>query len=322
MLKRTWLAALAALIATVAPAMAQEWPSRPVKLVVDYSAGGSMDAIAQPADALGKRLGQPFVVENRAGAAGALGTEVVAKATPDGYTLLASPNGPLVLLPALRKMPYQPQRPHSGGADGRLRLRDRGAAEARVQDDGRPHGLCEEEKNPGKLSYSSPGAGSATHLRGEALKLVAGVDMLHVPYRTGAEALLDFLAGTVDVIIDNVMFPHVRAGQATLLAVTSDRRFPMFPDVPTVMEAGYNVKLANFAAIFVPKGTPQAIRDKLSRAIAEANADPQVQQRVMQVGFFPSSKTGPDLAAEMDGQVAEYGTGSRDRSHDRIGARQ
>jgi tripartite-type tricarboxylate transporter receptor subunit TctC len=303
--KRTLLAAFAAAIAMALPAEAQEWPTRPVKLVVNYPAGGSMDAISRPwAEALAKRLGQPVVVENRAGAAGALGTEVVAKAAPDGYTLLASPNGPLVLLPALRKMPYQPTDVTPVGPMGDFVY---GIAVLPK------HGfktmadlMAFAKAHPGKLSYSSPGAGSATHLRGEALKLVAGVDMLHVPYRTGAEALIDFLGGTVDVIIDNVMFPHVRAGQATLLAVTSDRRFPAFPDVPTVMEAGYDVKLANFAAIFVPKATPQAIKDKLARVIADANTDPVLQQRVLQVGFFPTTKTGAELAAEMDGQVAEY----------------
>lgn len=305
MRKRTLLAAFAAAVAIAFPAAAQEWPTRPVKLVVNYPAGGSMDAISRPwAEALAKRLGQPVVVENRAGAAGALGTEVVAKAAPDGYTLLASPNGPLVLLPALRKMPYQPTDVTPVGPMGDFVY---GIAVLPK------HGfktmadlMAHAKQYPGKLSYSSPGAGSATHLRGEALKLVAGVDMLHVPYRTGAEALIDFLGGTVDVIIDNVMFPHVRAGQATLLAVTSDRRFPMFPDVPTVMEAGYDVKLANFAAIFVPKATPQAIKDKLARVIADANTDPALQQRVLQVGFFPTTKTGAELAAEMDGQVAEY----------------
>ncbi len=305
MRKRTLLAAFAAAIAMALPAEAQEWPTRPVKLVVNYPAGGSMDAISRPwAEALAKRLGQPVVVENRAGAAGALGTEVVAKAAPDGYTLLASPNGPLVLLPALRKMPYQPTDVTPVGPMGDFVY---GIAVLPK------HGfktmadlMAFAKAHPGKLSYSSPGAGSATHLRGEALKLVAGVDMLHVPYRTGAEALIDFLGGTVDVIIDNVMFPHVRAGQATLLAVTSDRRFPAFPDVPTVMEAGYDVKLANFAAIFVPKATPQAIKDKLARVIADANTDPVLQQRVLQVGFFPTTKTGAELAAEMDGQVAEY----------------
>jgi len=303
--KRTLLAAFAAATVVAFPAAAQEWPTRPVKLVVNYPAGGSMDAISRPwAEALGKRLGQPVVVENRAGAAGALGTEVVAKAAPDGYTLLASPNGPLVLLPALRKTPYQPTDVTPVGPMGDFVY---GIAVLPK------HGfktmadlVAYAKKNPGKLSYSSPGAGSATHLRGEALKMVAGIDMLHVPYRTGAEALIDFLGGTVDVIIDNVMFPHVRAGQATLLAVTSDRRFPMFPDVPTVMEAGFDVKLANFAAIFVPKNTPKAIQDKLARAMADANADPVVQQRVTQVGFFPTTKTGPELVAEMDGQVAEY----------------
>ena len=302
----SWLAALAAAcVAFAAPATAQEWPARPVRMIVNYPAGGSMDAISRPfAEALAKRLGQPVVVENRAGAAGGLGTEVAVKSPADGYTILASPNAPLVLLPALRKMPYSPTDLTPVGPMGEFVY---GIAVLPK------HGfktladlVAYAKKNPGKLSYSSPGSGSATNLRGEAFKLVAGIDLLHVPYRTGAEALIDFLGGTVDIIIDNVMFPHVRAGQATMLAVTSDRRFPMFPDTPTIMEAGYNVGLPTFAAIFVPRATPAAIQDKLSRAITDANADPLVQQRITAAGFFAMTKTGPELAAELAGQVAEY----------------
>ena len=121
--------------------------------------------------------------------------------------------------------------------------------------------------------------------------------MLHVPYRTGAEALIDFLGGTVDVIIDNVMFPHVRAGQATLLAVTSDRRFPAFPDVPTVMEAGYDVKLANFAAIFVPKATPQAIKDKLAEALsASLQTEVRIEVQAGDGGDTPARRDAADKA--------------------------
>ena len=301
-----WLAAFAALAGiAVSPLAAQEWPTKPVRMIVNYPAGGSMDAITRPfAEALSRRLGQPFVVENRAGASGAVGTEVAVRATPDGYTILASPNAPLVLLPALRKMPYAPTDLTPVGPMGEFVYGFAVLPKTGFKTLGDL--VAYAKANPGKLSYSSPGSGSATNLRGEAFKLLAGIDMLHVPYRTGAEALIDFLGGTVDVIIDSVMFPHVRAGQATLLAVTSDRRFPMFPDTPTIMQAGYNVGLPTFAAIFVPKATPAAIQDKLARAIAEANADPAVQQRVMQVGFFPMTKTGPELAAELAGQVAEY----------------
>jgi len=300
------LAWIAVVLGSLAwPAQAAEWPTKPVRVIVPYPAGGSLDAISRPfVESLAKRLGQPFVIDNRAGAAGAVGTEATARAAPDGYTLLAAPNGPLVLLPLLRKVPYGPTDLVPIGPMGEFVYGFAVLPKTGIKS--MAELVAYAKKHPGRVSYSSPGAGSATNLRGEAFKILAGVDILHVPYRTGAEALIDFLSGTVDVIIDNVMFPHVRAGQATLLAVTSDRRFPMFPDVPTMAEAGYPVGLPTMAALYVPKGTPAAIQAILSRAIADANADPEVQKRVLQVGFFPMSKTGPELQAALNGQIAEY----------------
>jgi tripartite-type tricarboxylate transporter receptor subunit TctC len=302
------LAAVLSLAVLVPAAVqAQAWPSRPVRIVVSYPAGGSLDAITRPfAEALSKQLGQPFVIENRAGAAGSLGTEMVAKSTADGYTLLGGPNAPLVLLPQLRKTPYAaadfiPVAPmgefvYALGVLPKLGI------------DTLPQLIEHAKKNPGKLSYSSPGMGSATNLRGEALKVQAGVDILHVPYRTGAEALVDFLSGNVDIIIDNVQFPHVKAGKAKLLAVTASRRHPDFPDVPTMAEVGYDVGMDTFAALYAPKGTPQEVLDKLSATMSVINKQPEIQQRVLTLGFFPMDVPGSELTRRLDAQVKEFDT--------------
>jgi len=286
-------------------AEAQAWPSRPVRIVVSYPAGGSLDAINRPfAEALSKHFGQPFVIENRAGAAGSLGTEMVSKSAPDGYTLLGGPNAPLVLLPQLRKTPYAasdfiPVAPmgefvYAFGVLPKLGINSMKE-------------LVEfAKKNPGKLSYSSPGMGSATNLRGEAFKVEAGADLLTISYRTGAEALVDFLAGNVDIIIDNVQFPHVKAGKAKLLAVTASRRHPDFPDVPTMAETGYDVGMDTFAALYAPKGTPQEVLDKLSSAMSTINKQPEIQQRVLTLGFFPMDVPGSELTRRLDAQVNEF----------------
>jgi tripartite-type tricarboxylate transporter receptor subunit TctC len=301
------LAPLLAVAVLLAPAAAQPqaWPNRPVKLVVSYPAGGSLDAITRPfAEALTKQFGQPFVIENRAGAAGALGTEAVAKSAPDGYTFLAGPNAPLVLLPLLRKTPYNagdfiPVAPmgefvYAFAALPKLGVNSMAELVARAK------------KEPGKLSYGSPGMGSATNLRGEAFKIMAGVEILHVPYRTGAEVLPDFLAGNVDIMIDNVQFSHAKAGKVKLLAMTTDRRHPDFPDVPTMREAGFPVELATFCALFAPKGTPQEILDKLSTAMSAINKTPEMQARVLSIGFFPMDEPGSVLRQKLDAQLADY----------------
>jgi tripartite-type tricarboxylate transporter receptor subunit TctC len=163
-----------------------------------------------------------------------------------------------------------------------------------------------EKAKAGKLSYGSPGLGSATNLRGEAFKVMAGVDILHVPYRTGAEVLIDFLAGNVDVMIDNVQFPHVKAGKVKLLAMTTEKRHPDFPDVPTMREAGFPIELATFCALYMPKGTPQEVLDKLSSTMSAINKTEEMKQRVLSIGFFPMDEPGSVLRSKLDEQQGDY----------------
>jgi tripartite-type tricarboxylate transporter receptor subunit TctC len=304
MIRTLLAAALAACIAT--PVLAADvYPNRPVKMVVNYPAGGAADVIARIySDGLSRHLGQPVVVENRAGGTGSVGVETVVRSPADGYTLLAGPNGPIVLLPALRDTRYTAADLSPVGPMGEfvyaLGVLPKTGIRTLAE-------LIEKARaSPGKYSYSSVGPGSAMNLRMEALKQMTGVDIVHVPYRTGAETILDFLAGTLDVMVDNLMFPQARAGQVILLAVTSERRFPDFPDVPTMTEAGYPIDLIGLSAVYVPKATPEPIRQRLSDAMQLVNAEPETQAKVLKIGFFPMNKTGKEMAAQLESSAEAY----------------
>ena len=160
--------------------------------------------------------------------------------------------------------------------------------------------------NPGKFFYSSPGSGSATNLRGEAFKTLAGVDITHLPYRTGAEAVPDLLGGRLDIMLDNIFFPQVRQGTVKLLGVLSNRRHPEFPDVPTFAEQGFPIDLRVWGGFLAPLGTPQPIIDTLARAIAELNAEPDIIERQTKIGWIPFSATPQELLAQMRAEVESY----------------
>jgi tripartite-type tricarboxylate transporter receptor subunit TctC len=287
------ITALAAML-TVEPAEAADWPTRPVKIIYNYPAGTGGDVVLRAvAERLTQKLGQPFVVENRGGAAGTVGVESAVRSTPDGYTFLGSPNAPLVLLPQLRKVNYDPKELKPIVALGEYiygwavmpSLGVKSVAEL----------VAMAKAKPGALTFSSPGVGSATHLRGMALNHMAGMDITHVPYRGGPDALNDFLAGNVAVMLDNAHFPQVRAGKAMMLAVTTTRRHPDFPDVPTMAEAGYDLGLPTLLALYAIKGTPDDIAAKFGAAVAEITALPEVKRRLLDIGFFPMSEQGDEI---------------------------
>lgn len=298
------LAVLAALLLALAPAAAQ-WPEKPVKLVVPYPAGGAADLPARAvAEGLTRKLGKPFIVENRAGAAGQIGTESVVRATPDGYTFYCGPNAPYILLPLLRQTSYKaadlvPIAPYGElvYAFGVLTTSPFNSLKELV---------AHARANPGKLSYSSPGAGSATHLRGEAFRKLAEVDITHIPYRTGAEALPDLLEGRLDVMIDNLFFPQVRLGKVKMLGVISGRRHPEFPDVPTFAEQGFAIDLPVWGGLLAPIGTPQAIMDTLGKAMNELNVAPEHVERMLKIGFVSYVATPAELAAQLTKEAQIY----------------
>ncbi|MDN8618241.1 Bug family tripartite tricarboxylate transporter substrate binding protein [Variovorax ginsengisoli] len=280
---------LAAIIALALPtaAFSQAWPAKPVKVVVNFPPGGAADQIARSlAQPLQEALGQPVVVENKSGAGGNIGGEAVAKAAPDGYTLLMSSGGMVSVNPHIYpKMPFDPAKdlvPVASAARVLVFLVTQPAFPAK---DAKGF-LAHLKANPGKLSFGSPGNGSSPHLAAEMMKSQAGVFATHVPYRGAAPALTDLLAGQLDFLFDpGVAIPHIKAGKVKVLAVGSLRRSPLFPDVPTLDEAG----LKGFDAdtvfgFYAPAGTPTQVIARLNLEINKALALPGPRERIAALG--------------------------------------
>ena len=263
-------ASLAAGLPSLARAQSQGWPNKTVKFILPYAPGGATDLIGRPwAEKLTQALGHQFIIENRGGAGGMIGTEGAAKAPPDGYTLLLTPNATLSVLPNMRKTPYDPVK----SFDPVARVGDLVCGFVLHPSVG-PKTLQETiayaKANPGKLSYGSAGLGTSTHLRIEMLKYRAGVDILHVPYRGSADALNDLLPGTVQMMNEINVIPHVKAGKLHLLDINHSTRHPDFPDIPTLTEAGYpNSDVPIWYSIFAPAGTPKEIVATLNAKVIE-----------------------------------------------------
>jgi tripartite-type tricarboxylate transporter receptor subunit TctC len=292
-------------LAAALPAVAQDWPAKPVRIIYNYPPGTSGDVLTRMvADLLAQKFGQPFIVENRAGASGTLGVEAAWRTTADGYTFLASPNAPMVLLPQLRKVAYQPRDFRPVAAMGEYVYGWAVLPSLGVKTVAELVALA--KSKPGKLTYSSPGVGSATNLRGEAFNILAGVQITHIPYRGGPEALTDFLGGHVDIMLDSLHYPHVKSGKAVMLAMTSSRRHPDFPDVPTMAEVGYKIDLPTWLAFYAMKGTPEDAANKLGAAVSEIIARPDISARIYTMGFFPMVHTPAELSEMNAREFASY----------------
>jgi tripartite-type tricarboxylate transporter receptor subunit TctC len=302
-----WLIMIAGLaaFAVTCPASAQDYPNRPIKFVVPYPPGGSVDPVARILGAdIAERLKQPVVIENKAGAAGSLGTDQVAKSPADGYTVLIH-TSVLVTEPALKKTPYDLTRdlmPVTLAVTGPYLL---------VVNPALPVTSVQElvayaKANPGKLSYGSAGVASSGHMIGELFKMATGTDMLHVPYRGGAPSIIGLMGNEVQLVFDVISTSKApsEAGKLRALAVTSPQRAPIMPETPTVMESG----VADFSVVFwmgafVPAGTPQPVADKLYRAFAEALADPGVAEKLrglgLQIRAMPPAESAKTVAADL-----------------------
>ncbi|MFT3721480.1 Bug family tripartite tricarboxylate transporter substrate binding protein [Pseudorhodoferax sp.] len=293
--RRAMLAVVAATaLGLPAGVLAQAWPAKPIKIVVNFPPGGAADQIARSlAQPLQEALGQPVVVENRSGAGGNIGGEAVARAAPDGYTLLMSSGGMVSVNPHIYpKMSFDPGKdlvPVAAAARVLVFLVTSPAFPAK---DAKEF-LAQLRARPGKLSFGSPGNGSSPHLAAEMMKSQAKVFATHVPYRGAAPALTDLLAGQVDFLFDpGVAIPHIKAGRLKLLAVGSPKRSPLFPDVPTLDEVG----LKGFDAdtifgLYAPAGTPAAIVDRLNREINTALSQPGPRERIVALGGEPTPMT-------------------------------
>lgn len=280
---------LAAVLAVPLIAVAQTYPAKPVKIVVTFPPGSTPDIVGRElASRLQSSLGQPFVVENRAGAGGNIGADAVAKATPDGYTLLVSTNGVFSINKSLYKsMPFDPDKdlaPISLLATAPQML----VVHPKLGVHNFKEFLEYARRNPGKLSYGSVGAGSASHLTMELLKSAAGVSIVHVPYKGFPPAVTDMLAGNIDTmfaIIPSVL-QHVKAGKMTGLAVTALKRSALAPDVPSVSELGYpQLESLAWIGLAAPAGTPQPVLDRLSAETMRGMQAPEVRGLLGKQGF-------------------------------------
>jgi tripartite-type tricarboxylate transporter receptor subunit TctC len=294
------LAAGASTFSGAALAQAQSWPQRTVRLILPYAPGGATDAIGRPwADKLSQDFGQQFVVENRGGASGVIGAEAAAKSAPDGYTFLLTPNAPLTVLPSLRKTPYDPVK--SFDPVGRVGDVINGFVIHPSLGVKTFKEMIEyAKKNPGKLTYGSSGNGTSTHLRIEMLKHKMGVDILHIPYRGGADTLNDVLPGTVHMMNEPVSIPHAKAGKLILLNINGQVRHPDFPDVPTLTELGVTgADVPIWFSIFAPTGTPKDIIAKLNASMIEIAKTDDMKAKMIAVNAVVPLQSPEDMGKHL-----------------------
>ena len=297
-------------------ALSQTWPSKPIKVVVNFPPGGAADQIARViGQPLSDALGQPVVVENRAGANGNLGGEAVAKSPADGYTLLMSSGGMVSVNPHIyARMPFDPTKdltPVAAAARVLVFL----VTKPTLPVENVQEFLSYVKANPGRLSFGSAGNGSSPHLAAEMMKSQAGLFAVHVPYRGAAPALQDLLAGQVDFYFDpGIGLNQVRAGKLKLLAVGSPKRSPLFPQVPTLAEAG----LKGFDAdtvfgFYAPAGTPPEVVNRLNREINRTLSLPVVKDRIQALGGEALAISPGEFAAKASEDSARFGAIIRER---------
>ena len=293
------VAAAATTSATGLTARAQEsWPTRPVRIVVAFATGSGNDVIARLlAPRLSEALGQPVTVENRTGAGGMIGTEAVAKAPPDGYTLGLGTSSQLVMNPALyRSLPFDIDRDLTtvgliSATPLVLASRKGGWNDMKAL-------IAAARANPGKISYGSGGNGAISHIVGETFKKEAGIDLLHVPYKGNGPAMADLLAGTVDLVFDGFATAgqHHKSGAMRILA-TNGKRHPDYPDVPTYAEAGVpNYEAYTWNCLIAPKATPKAVVERINRELNRALANPDIKKRIESFGAENLGGATPEAA--------------------------
>lgn len=307
---------LAACLAA-APVWAQSsaWPNKPVRIVVPFPPGGTTDILARAiAPELGKAFGQSFIIENRGGAGGNVGTEIVAKSSNDGYTLLMGTVGTHGINRALYdKLPYDPIKDFvaitlvASVPNVMVMNTDK----ARTMGINSVQDFIQYAKaRPGKLNMASSGSGTSIHLAGELFKSQTGVAMVHVPYRGSSPALLDLIAGNMDVMFDNLpsSMQHIRSGKLRAFAVTSGQRSSALPDIPTIEEAG---KLKGFEAsswfgLLAPAGTSADIVNRVQREVARALSDPGIKEKLQAQGAIPGGNTPQEFARLIDAEHIKW----------------
>ena len=305
-----WFAAAVLSVAAVGAAQAQGYPNKPVRLIVPYPAGGTTDIIARvAAQQLSERLKQPFVVENKAGANGAIGSVEVARAPADGYTLLmgtASTHG--INSAVYKSLPYDAVKdfaPVTIVASTPNII----AVHPSVPAKNLQELLALAKAQPGKLNYGSTSLGGSPHMSAELLKMMAGVDMVHVPYKGAAPMLTDLMGGQVQVGFDNLpsTINFVRSGRVRAIAVTTPQRWPGAPDIPTVAESGLpGYEVSGWFGLLAPAGTPPAVLATIQQALAEAVKQPDINKQMLDLGAQPVANTPDAFAKLVQADVAKW----------------
>ncbi|MCC6780398.1 MAG: tripartite tricarboxylate transporter substrate binding protein [Hyphomicrobiales bacterium] len=307
-MKHIWIAL--ALLTAALPAAAQDYPSRPITLIVPYSAGGGNDLMARTAaDRMSKILGQQIVIENRGGAGGSIATRQIAKSPPDGYTLGLGGTGTLAINPTLYgNVGYDPRKdfaPVGLIATGALVVVVNPSVPARTI----PELVALAKKEPGKLTFASAGVGSGIHLAAEYFATIAGIKLTHVPYKGSGPALTDLLGGHVQIYFSSLppAISLVKEGKVRALAVTAAKRLAVFPDLPTVAEAdlpGYEAVL--HYGIVAPAGTPRPVIDKLAAALRTAVMSEELRTRLAEDGAEPLASTPEEYAVDIDREETKW----------------
>jgi tripartite-type tricarboxylate transporter receptor subunit TctC len=296
-------------LALALPVAGQDWPAKPVRIIVPFPPGGSADLMPRVvAEKLSEKWGQPVIIENRAGAAGAIGADVVFRAEPDGYTLLSGPPPPLVINRLLNpKLSYDSTQfvPITViGAIPNVLLVHPKTNVSTVQEL-----IALAKANPGRLNYASQGSGSTSHLTAELFKSMAGgLQITHVPYKGTAPALADLLGGQVEMMCDNlgVSLPHVRSGKLKALAVASAKRVKALPDVPTLAESLPGFEAVAWFGIVAPPKTPAAIAEKVAAGVIEALKLPDVLKRLNELSAEPMGLTPAETATYMKQETERW----------------
>jgi len=301
----------ASLLLSAAPSQAADYPTEPIKLIVPFAPGGSVDTVARIlGQELTKELGQSIVVENRAGAGGNIGFEAVAQAKPDGYTLLMASSPLAVNVSLYKSLGYDPVKSFAPVSLVALQpnvlivnpeLPVKTVAE-----------LIEYGKaNPGKLNFGSSGLGASQHLSGELFKRRTGIDMVHVAYRGGGPAMTDLVAGRIQLMFETIpsSIPYITSGQLRPLAVTVEKRSPQLPDVPTMAEAGVTDFVSRgWLGMAAPAGTPQPIIDKLNAAVVKALAEPAIAKRLTELGLVVDGSSPAEFASFLEAEIGAFHT--------------
>nr|WP_236844370.1 MULTISPECIES: tripartite tricarboxylate transporter substrate binding protein [unclassified Bordetella] len=296
-------------------AFAQDWPNKPVRLVVPFPAGGSTDAVGRLLAAeLAKDLGQNVIVENKGGANGNIGSDAVAKSEGDGYTLLLSGVGSNAINYSIYKsMPY------SDKDFKHVSLLARGP-NVLVANPEFPAKTFKEfielaKAEPGKYTHASSGSGSSGHLAMEMLKQAAGIDLMHVPYKGGAAAITDTIGGRVSVLFlnqDNLL-PQVQSGKLRALAVASEKRNPAYPDTPTIAESGYpGFAAESWFGLSAPAGTPDAVVDRLNKATVKALSNPELRNKLESVGFVIVASNPQEFSTFVSNEIDKWGKAAKE----------